>query len=147
MKVKGPIIIVDDDDDDHTLLREIFENLGVGKQAIFFHDGYELLDYMKSNTIHPFIILCDINMPPIDGLELRDLICKDEHLKKMSIPYIFFSTAANPVQVAKAYDLTVQGFFLKARTFQETQQRIKLILDYWTECRVPSDGMYVEELV
>jgi CheY-like chemotaxis protein len=142
MNITGPILIVDDDDDDHVLLQEIFEILGVGKQAIFFHTGYELLEYMKTSAVQPFIILCDINMPPIDGLELRELICKDSRLKRMSIPYVFFSTAAAPTQVKRAYDLMVQGFFLKAKTFEETQKRIKLILDYWSECRVPSDEDY-----
>ncbi len=64
------------------------------------------------------------------------------YLKKMSIPYIFFSSDDRPAHIVEAYDLTVQGYFLKAKTFEEAKRRVKVIVDYWTECKVPHEIVY-----
>ncbi len=53
-------------------------------------------------------------MPIMNGLELRRHIQENEGLRKKSIPFVFLSTAARPKEVEEAYNLTVQGFFVKA---------------------------------
>lgn len=137
MNISGEILIIDDDHDDHEVFKEICDNFGVCDNLKFFDNGFKLIDHLKASAKPPFIILCDINMPHINGLELRKLINEDPILKPKSIPFIFFSTAASTGQVRQAYDLTVQGFFLKGQTMSETQSRFKKILDYWSECKHP----------
>ncbi len=138
MKVSGAILVIDDDEDDHHILKTACEKLGVSETLKFFYDGHSLLKYLKSTTEQPYIILCDINMPRIDGIKLRHTIWHDEALRKKSIPFIFFSTAASPSQVKEAYDLTVQGFFLKGQTMDETERKLRLIFEYWGESRHPN---------
>ena len=135
-----PIIIVDDDTDDHFIFTEIAERLDLQNEIKFFKNGNEVLAYLRTTTDKPFIILCDINMPHISGLELRKTINEEEYLRRKSIPFVFFSTAANKQQVRTAYDLTVQGFFLKEQTFIETEHTFKLILDYWDKCLHPNSA-------
>lgn len=77
-------------------------------------------------------------MPEQDGLQLRRTINEEEKLRRKSIPFIFFSTAAAPSQVRMAYDLTVQGFFLKEQRFDDTVATIKMILEYWKKCYHPN---------
>lgn len=140
MSVNGPIVFVDDDADDQFIYEEICRNLGLAKELRFFHAAEPALRYLRETTEKPFIIFCDINMPRTDGLRLRKTINDEEDLRRKSIPFVFFSTAASPVQVRLAYDLTVQGFFLKEQNFLGTQTTIKLILDYWSKCYHPNNS-------
>lgn len=138
MKIPGLILVVDDDEEDHEILRSACQSLGMCNALRFFHSGHELLEYLKDSREQPFIILCDINMPHINGLDLREIIWKDPHLRDISIPFIFFSTAATASQVRQAYHLTVQGFFLKGNTLDETVRKLRLILEYWAESKHPN---------
>jgi CheY-like chemotaxis protein len=138
MNTKEPIIIVDDDVDDHFIFQEIATNMKLSNTLIFFRNGLEALHYLQKTTQRPFIIFCDLNMPTMDGLQLRREINNDEELKRKSIPFVFFTTAATSSQVQEAYDLTVQGFFLKESSFLKTEQTFKLILDYWDTCKHPN---------
>ncbi|MBT1707901.1 response regulator [Fulvivirgaceae bacterium PWU5] len=138
INIAAPILLVDDDEDDHAIFKEICVDLGVGDWIHVFHTGFELIDFLKNESVSPFIILCDINMPRLDGLQLRALINQDERLRRKSIPFIFFSTSASESQVKLAYDLTVQGFFLKGNTYEETKKRFERILHYWSDCQHPN---------
>lgn len=140
MKSKnGPIIVVEDDLDDQEIITEVLALLEVSNKLLLFADGMEAITYLQSSTEQPFLILCDINLPKLNGLELRQQINLDETLRKKSIPFIFFSTNASPDAVARAYDLTVQGFFLKNHTLQELQDTLRLIISYWTHCKHPNN--------
>lgn len=138
MNTTEPIIIVDDDMDDHFIFREIAKNINLTNELVFFRNGLEVLSYLKTTTQKPFIIFCDINMPNMDGLTLRRQINQDEYLRKKSIPFVFFTTAASARQIREAYDLTVQGFFLKESSFIETEKTFRLVLDYWDKCKHPN---------
>jgi CheY-like chemotaxis protein len=70
MPITGPIIVVDDDDDDHYIIKRVCEKL-VDTPVLFFSDGEKALDYLKGSVEKPFIILCDVNMPVMNGLEPR----------------------------------------------------------------------------
>lgn len=133
----GPILVIDDDEDDHDLLKTVGDELGIGDAFKFFFRGKELLDYLKSSEDAPFLILCDINMPHINGLDLREIISKDKALSKKSIPFLFLSTSATEGQIQRAFDLTVQGFFLKGNSMDETARKLMLIIDYWLESKRP----------
>lgn len=130
--------MVDDDEEDHDIMKSACEILGVSDSLKFFFDGHALISHLRTVKSPPFMILCDINMPHIDGLDLREVIWNDPQLKSISIPFVFFSTAASPSQIRKAYDLTVQGFFLKGNSMAETVRKLQLILDYWKECKHPN---------
>ena len=132
-----PIIIVDDDQDDQFLIKKVCENIGTNRNMLFFDDGREVLKYLRATTDNPFLILCDINMPVINGLELRREINKDEGLRTKCIPFVFFSTAASPVQIDEAYRLTVQGFFIKETSMQKLEKTLRLVFEYWELCKHP----------
>src|SRR5690606_7475316 len=102
MNIKGPIILLDDDEDDHDIIQAICENLGVYHYLRHFTDGFELLEFLKTTNESPFVILSDINMPHVGGMEVRQIINEDTYLRSKSIPFIFFSTAASFNQVRKA---------------------------------------------
>jgi CheY-like chemotaxis protein len=138
MKTRGPIVVIEDDLDDQELLEETFKVLNYPNKVIFFTDGYEALEYIEKTEIQPFLILSDINMPKINGFELRRKIQNNEELKVKCIPYLFFTTGTNRQAVYDAYAMSAQGFFIKPNSVQALQEIIRKIIDYWTECYSPS---------
>jgi CheY-like chemotaxis protein len=141
MNFNGPIIVIDDDEDDHEVIIEVCERMKVKKYLKCFRDGQEALDYLKTSLEHPSIILCDINMPKITGFELRRTINANNTLRERSVPFIFYSTAADIKQVREAYNMTVQGFFIKGTNLEEAERTFKVILDYWLLCKHPNSVM------
>lgn len=138
MPKSGPIVLVDDDTDDQEIMQEVLRNLEVQNNLLIFKNGQEAVGYLKTTTDRPFLILCDINMPVMNGLELREAIEADPYLKDKSIPFIFISTTGNPAAVRKAYDLTVQGFFQKQNSLEQLSNDLKLIIAYWRTCLHPA---------
>ena len=138
MNKTGPIIVIEDDVDDQEILVEIFEKLGYKNKIIYFGDGNEALDYLNKTDVHPFLILSDINMPKINGFELRNKIFTNLQLQTKCIPYLFFTTAANKTSVIEAYSMSVQGFFKKPSSMEDLESTIKKIIEYWQECIAPS---------
>ena len=139
MDKSGPVVIIEDDEDDQFILTEIFKNLAYKNAIVFFTDGNEALAYLNKTDIVPFLILSDINMPKINGFELRNKIATNEQLHVKCIPYLFFSTAANKQSVIDAYAMSVQGFFVKPHDIKKLESTIKTIMEYWNECIAPSE--------
>jgi CheY-like chemotaxis protein len=139
MNKTGPIIVIEDDLDDQEILNEIFGKLGYVNKIIYYKDGNEALDFLNKSDTQPFLILSDINMPTINGFELRNKIFTNEQLQLKCIPYLFFTTGANRKAVLDAYSLSVQGFFLKPNSMQALENTIKKIVEYWQECIAPSE--------
>ena len=138
MNKKGPIIIIEDDIEDQEILVEIFQTLGYANKIVYFSDGHEALEYLNQTDVQPFLILSDINMPKLNGFELRNKVFTNEQLQTKCIPYLFFTTGANKKAVVEAYAMSVQGFFLKPNSIKELELTIKKIVEYWQECIAPS---------
>lgn len=138
MNKRGPIIIIEDDLDDQELLSDVFQELEYKNEIVFFGDGETALDYLIKTKVEPFIIFSDINMPKLNGMELRAKIHENEDLRLKSIPYLFFSTVAEQENVVDAYSKSVQGFFIKPTSFPELRDIIKTIVEYWTKCVSPN---------
>jgi CheY-like chemotaxis protein len=136
MTKSGPIIVIEDDLEDQQILDEIFRNLNFPNKVIFFCDGQAALEYLHTTIDQPFLILSDINMPRMDGFQVRNTIYKNEKLR--CIPYLFFTTGVDKKAVHDAYAMSVQGFFLKPSSMSQLQQTMKKIIDYWQECYAPS---------
>lgn len=138
MNKLGPIIVIEDDIDDQEILVGIFKKLEYANEIVYFADGNEALEFLNKTDIHPFLILSDINMPKINGFELRNKIFTNEQLQSKCIPYLFFTTAADKKSVVQAYSLSVQGFFQKPPSIDGLEHTIQKIIEYWKECIAPS---------
>jgi CheY-like chemotaxis protein len=141
MNKNGAIVIVEDDTDDQQMFTEVFEELDYKNEIVFFNDGQEALAYLTAKTTEPFIVFSDINMPKLNGIELRKQIHENEDIRLKTIPYLFFTTSAAQEAVIDAYSKSIQGFFIKPSTFQGLKSTIKTIVEYWQKCESPN---YVE---
>lgn len=135
MSKTGPIIIVEDDADDQNLMQEALQSLYLANSLLFFDQGSAAFQYLKNTTGEPFIILCDMNMPGMNGLDFLKKIHTELPQRKRNIPFIFFSTSATPDAMQEAYGMYVQGFFVKPHAMAETKRVLQLIIQYWQTCR------------
>jgi len=138
MDKNGPIIIIEDDFDDQEILKGVFEKLNYENKILYFEDGEKALEYLLSMSVKPFLILSDINMPRLNGMELREKIFNNEQLNLRCIPYLFLTTAAEQPLVVKAYSQSVQGFFVKPSSLKELEKLIFSIMSYWKDCHSPN---------
>ncbi|WP_051664252.1 response regulator [Dyadobacter crusticola] len=135
----GPILYVGGDDDDRYLVSDALQDIGCTNEVINFDNGQALIDYLRSSDERPFLILCDLHLPQMSGLELKELINSDEKLKRRSIPFIFLSDAVHPRDVEDAYMSLVQGFYLKAKTYEGLKGQLAAICEYWEKATLPGE--------
>jgi CheY-like chemotaxis protein len=138
MSLNGPILCIDDDEDDQYLICQALNQLMLPNPVVLLTDGQQALDYLLATQERPFLILCDINMPLMNGLELRRQVNASEYLRKKSIPFVFLTTTASEYSVEEAYKESVQGFYQKATTYPALSRQLKLIVEYWQNCLHPN---------
>ena len=109
----APILIVDDDTDDQDLLQAAWKELEYENELLFFSTGEEVLTYLQEEKRTPFLILCDVNIPKMDGFQLKAKLLQDTQMNYKSIPFVFWSSLASTAQIQRSYDLGGNGFFVK----------------------------------
>jgi CheY-like chemotaxis protein len=144
MPKSGPIVVIEDDLDDQEIVTMIVTEIGIKNEMVFFSNAQGAFQFLKSTLEQPFIILCAINLPGMDGLELKRQVDEDHELRQKCVPFIFFSTAATKDVVTEAFtEMNIQGFFEKSNKLEELRSSLKTILDYWKLCRHPNSDSYM----
>jgi CheY-like chemotaxis protein len=139
MSKSGLLVIVEDDIDDREFLGSVFHKIGIKNEIMWFGKTDDALSFLLTTTRYIFIIFSDINLPGKNGLEFKRTIDSTPKLRKKSIPFVFYSTAANQKDINEAYtNMTVQVFFKKGMDTSETEMIMKIIFDYWTLCKHPN---------
>jgi CheY-like chemotaxis protein len=111
------LLHVEDDDICLMMLNRAFKKAKIANPVSVAHDGIEALESLRGTNgrprlPRPFIILLDLNMPRMDGIEFLKELRKDEELKK-SIIFVLTTSDADEDKV-KAYNLGVAGYILKS---------------------------------
>ena len=134
----GPIVIIEDDKDDQEMLKEVIEGLGYKNEIKFFENCKEGIDYLMETKDKPLLILSDINMPVMSGIEMRSKIIENDYLRQKSIPFVFLSTSSKKEYVEQAYGMMVQGYFEKPDSLGKLKEILNLIIEYWIVCKHPN---------
>jgi len=134
----GPILLVEDDQDDQEFITDALQLLGVKNQVQIFDNGERALNFLLTSQEQPFLIISDVNLPVMNGLQLKAEIERNKYLKNKAIPFVFLSTSGDPKAVYEAFELCVQGFFVKENSYEGIQQQLKQIIDYWKSCKHPN---------
>ncbi|HEX9981123.1 MAG TPA: response regulator [Flavobacterium sp.] len=138
MSKTGAIVIVEDDHEDKKIYQDLLDDIGMPNKIEWFEKADDAFHYLK-NSQSAFIILSEAQLKGKSGLELKREIDDDPELRKKSIPFIFFSSAAKKEDVDDAFTmLTVQGFFKKGNNFSDMRDMLKMIFDYWMKCKHPN---------
>ena len=137
MKKDGQIIIIDDDEDDRLIFEEILKSLDLPNEIILLGDSTEVIEFLRQDHIKPFMVISDINMPKMNGFELRDKILKDAYLTEKTVPFIFFTTVGNGYTVEEAFKRSIQGYFHKTSDMGRLKETLQEIVDYWSDSVIP----------
>ncbi len=140
MNRNGEIIVIDDDADDREIMGELLGSLGYTNKIVLLSDSETALDYLKNANVKPFMVISDINMPKMDGYQLRDKVLEDPELAEKCIPYLFFTTSGSPETVSSAYKLSVHGFFQKINDYKMFKEALQKIIEYWQIADTPIRG-------
>src|SRR6478752_7480065 len=125
------IILIDDDEEDCELFTNACAELNIPNKILMFNDSKKAFDYLISMTTQPFFIICDVNMPVIDGIQLRQKINEDDALRLRAMPFLFWSTSGSELLINRAYTLNIQGFFKKPNSMREIKEIITAVTIYW----------------
>jgi CheY-like chemotaxis protein len=135
------ILYVEDDEVDQMLFIKAVEKTGYGLSVHLCNNGEEGLTYLENHlNFPPMIIVSDINMPKMNGIELAKKIEEREDLRKKAIPFIFISTSSAGFDIDKAFELRVQGYFNKSHSIDKLNEDIHAILNYWKRSMKPSSN-------
>jgi len=94
------------------------------------NNGEEALVILKEKGIIPDIIVLDLNMPKINGIEFLEILKKDDVLKY--IPSIILTTSNNHKDVMDCYRIGIAGYLLKPLKYEEYTSRVKKLIEYWS---------------
>lgn len=131
-------MIVEHDANDQHILEEALKELGIQNKLLFFDQSEKVIPFLMSTQEHPFLIIADIHIPGVNGLELRRKINEVDLLRTKSIPFVFFTTTARAQEVDDAYKNMVQGYFEKADNMEQMKASLKVIIDYWLLAQHPN---------
>jgi CheY-like chemotaxis protein len=128
------ILLVEDDEVDVKALKWAFEKLKVANPLLIARDGVEALDMLRELP-RPYLIITDINMPRMNGIELLRKIRQNEQFRDS---IVFVLTTSNDEQdKIDAYDLNVAGYMLKTDMGTSFSRAISLIDNYWKVVEFP----------
>ncbi len=128
------ILLVEDNEGDIVLTKEAFDHGSFPNRISVARDGEEALDFLFrrkafSDEEKPDLILMDINIPKINGLEVLDIVKNDESLK--SIPVIVLTTSSDLMDVKSAYSKHVNCYIIKPIDYAKFSQAVSDIENFW----------------
>ena len=135
------IILVEDDEVDVMNVKRAFKKNKITNPLYVAGNGLEALSLLRPQDGQPAIvppkrrlILLDLNMPKMNGLEFLHQLRADPHL--MAIPVIVLTTSDEDRDKVEAYQLNVAGYILKPVTFSKFAEVIATLNKYWTLCEM-----------
>lgn len=130
------ILLVEDDAVDVMTVKRCFKQLKVSTQLLVAGNGEEaLLQLSKESVAMPCIILLDINMPKMNGLELLQHLKSSAKLKK--IPVVMLTSSKEDTDVSRCFELGVSGYLVKPVEYEQFVQIIELFCGYWSKSELP----------
>lgn len=136
MSPDKPILLVEDDIVDQMTMKRSLRELNVSNRLVIANNGEEALFYLNDGKYQkPAIILLDINMPKMNGLEFLEIVKNDDELKK--IPVIVLSTSKADSDRIDSFNLGVAGYMVKPVDYKKFVDVIKTIHMYWKLSELP----------
>lgn len=135
MRNKDYILYLEDDEIDAIKFTSTLKSLDFDKDIIIKENGEQGLQWLEENkTWLPKIIVLDLNMPRMGGLEFLETIKKDVNFKK--IPVIIFTTSNNTIDIHSSFEHQVAGYMVKPFEHNDYKEIITLIKNYWDKSSI-----------
>lgn len=131
MILNKPILLIEDDLVDQMTVKRAFKELKVINELLVANNGEEGLEMLKDESLDkPGIILLDLNMPKMNGIEFLQEIKNYKEFK--TIPVIVLTTSKHEKDKVESFNLGVAGYMIKPVDYENFLEIIKSIKDYWS---------------
>ena len=132
-----PILLLEDDDLDAMILTRALRTLNVRNEIIRAEDGEKGLSYLlNDNSVRPYLILLDLNMPKMNGLEFLKKVKNDPKLRM--IPIVVITTSERPPDIDASFENGASGYMIKNPEFKQFVEILKTTEQYWRFSKAPS---------
>jgi len=139
MRSNAPILLAEDDEVDVMTIRRAFKELNVTNPLVVVGNGEEALAHLRNpEAEHPCIILLDLNMPRMGGIEFLAIVKDDSYLRR--IPVIVLTSSHEERDRTASFDKSVAGYMVKPVDYQQFVEVIRTIDLYWTVSELSSDN-------
>lgn len=124
------ILLIEDDAIEVMKFNRVLSTLNLKHKIVVANNGEEALTILHEKEVIPDIIILDLNMPKINGIEFLNILKVDEYLKY--IPAIILTTSNNRKDILECYSIGIAGYLLKPLKYDDYVDRIKYLLEYWS---------------
>jgi CheY-like chemotaxis protein len=124
-------MLVEDNQSDIELTKRAFLKHHISNELLIAHDGQEALDYLFATDTSPMpaVVLLDLKLPRVDGLEVLRRIRDDERTRRL--PVVILTSSKEEPDVIKSYDLGVNSYIRKPVDFVQFSNAIQTLGLYW----------------
>jgi CheY-like chemotaxis protein len=131
-----PILLVEDDQVDAMTVKRALKEIHVTNPLVHVENGEEALHYLRDPANEkPCIILLDINMPVMNGIEFLQAVKQESPLKR--IPVVMLTTSEEQQDKVNSFDLGVAGYMAKPVDYKQFVEVMRAIDVYWTMSEIP----------
>jgi CheY-like chemotaxis protein len=146
MATDRPILLVEDNPDDEALTLRAFNKNRIANQVIVARDGVEALDYLfgagahagRDMSVMPAVVLLDLKLPRIDGLEVLRRIRADDRTRLL--PVVILTTSKEQQDIQTAYSLGANSYIRKPVDFEKFIYAVGQMGLYWLALNEPLDS-------
>lgn len=123
-------MLIEDDMIEVMKLNRAISSLQLNHKIVEANNGEEALEILRNKATLPDIILLDLNMPKINGIEFLKILKEDDNLKYL--PTIILTTSNNKRDLLECFKIGIAGYVLKPLKYEDYVFKIKNILSYWS---------------
>jgi CheY-like chemotaxis protein len=139
------VLLVEDSVNDAELTMTALEDSGLSNEVVWVKDGQEAIDYLGRKGAFegrpeglPAVVLLDLKLPKVDGLQVLKLVKGDEHLKQ--VPVVMLTSSREEIDVARSYGLGVNAYVVKPVGFNEFVKALRELGLFWAVVNQPPPG-------
>ena len=136
---QGPILLIEDNPDDVLLTVRAFGKNHISNEVVVAIDGEQALNLLlppEGGAVHPALVLLDIKLPKIDGLEVLRRVRADDRTR--SLPVVVLTTSNEERDIVDSYRLGANSFVRKPVVFEEFVKAVKVLGIYWLLVNEPA---------
>jgi len=140
MQKSKPILLVEDDSVDAMTVKRAMRDLKVDHSVIHVVNGEEAMKYLTSPDMEkPFVVLLDLNMPKMNGIEFLKVMKTYPELK--TIPVIVLTTSKEHRDILSSFELGASGYMVKPVDYLKFVEILSKIVTYWNSSELPKDEL------
>lgn len=135
MKLNQAVLLVEDDVVDQMNVKQAFRDVKILNKLNIAVNGLEALNFLRTGSELPCLILLDLNMPKMNGIEFLQELRKDEKIG--ALPVVVLTTSREDRDRVESFKLNVAGYMIKPVDYQQFVNVIRTIDLYWTLSELP----------